>query len=81
MEKDGRFWTTDIDAQPRVDIFNVPRSPLLRQGGEYVPGTVSIRVEETPESIEARLKENFPLYRVASWGRKLLGLSGVEDEV
>ncbi|MCA9342460.1 hypothetical protein KC950_00385 [Candidatus Saccharibacteria bacterium] len=81
MEKDGRFWPTDVDLRPRVTRFHVPRSPIGVSSDEYIPGSTTFEITESTYQIEDRLREQFPLYKIASWGRELLHLSGKQNEV
>lgn len=70
-EKDGRFWPTDIDKTPKVARFHVPSSTLTAD--TRVSESSGIEITETSEAITGRLKEDFPLYRLAKWGRGILG--------
>ena len=80
MEKTGKFWPHEEDRQPRTSNFHVPRSALSASETDYVPGTIAVSVIETPERVQDRLEEQFPLYRVAHKLGRLVGRGG-EHEV
>lgn len=80
MEKAGTIWPQAADREPRTANFWVPRSPLTASGEELMIGSVCVEVVETPERVEERLTEQFPLYRVAQRLGRLIG-RGVTHEV
>lgn len=80
MEKVGRFWPQDEDREPRTSNFHVPCSALTTADADYVPGSVMVSVTETPERVQDRLGEQFPLYRVAQAAGRLIG-RGESNEV
>jgi len=75
MQKKGKWWPTDNDKQPTVSVFHVPRSTLTSPQAEYIPGQQGITITETHAHVEERLKDTFPLYRIAAYGRKILNIT------
>jgi hypothetical protein len=81
MEKDGKIWPTELDRHERSTRIHVAISQPEGQPYSVYAGTVSCVVVESEEQVEARLERNFPLYRLAQYGRRLLGLAGGGDEI
>ncbi len=78
MQHEGKLWPSVNDRQPKRANYHVPRSPLGAE--EYVPGSAKFTVTEKPVDRETRLKRQFPLYRLAKFGQKLMR-HGAEHEV
>lgn len=72
FEKSGRYWPNEADRQPLVSRFWVPRSSLFADEKDYIAGTVDITIVERTEDVEDRLKDSFPAYKLAAWGKKVL---------
>lgn len=81
MTKEGRFWPTEQDLTPKTARFWVPRSSLLCTDEDYYLGVSQVIVTETPEDVDDRLKEQFPLYRVKRWGQEIIERVGGVNEV
>ena len=64
-----KVWPTELDQKPRAK-----RTWVRPASGE---GTPSVSVSESPEQIQARLEDNFPIVRAVGFGklvvRKVLG--------
>lgn len=76
MEKTGTFWPHDEDREPRTSNFHVPRSSLSATEADYASGSIMVSVTETPERVQDRLEEQFPLYRVAQQIGRIVGRGG-----
>lgn len=72
-EKTGKFWPKEQDRQPLSVGFWVPRSPLVREDDDkFASGSAHLVVTETPDKIQSRFEAQFPLYRVATFGKRVL---------
>jgi hypothetical protein len=80
MPQEGKIWPTTTDQQPLSAIFHVPRSSLVGDE-QYVSGTTRIHITEEPQQVEARLRQQFPVYRIVKWGGQLIKRSGMHHEV
>ena len=75
MQKEGKWWPTYNDKQPTVSEYDLPLSSLTTPQAEYIPGQQVITITETHAHVEERLKDTFPLYRIAAYGRKILNIT------
>lgn len=63
---EGKFWPTTQDRTPVTVIYHVPTNPLFEQVNPDEPLTRSFNVTESQEAVSERLKDGFPIYRLAS---------------
>ena len=75
MMLEGKIWPTSQEHEPQVARFHVPRSPILASQEEFVAGTTCIVITETGEQVHKRLVQQYPAYRIATWGQRLLGVA------
>lgn len=81
MEKSGRFWPSEIDRQNRTTRLHVAVSQPPEEPYRNDTGIVSYTLVESEEVINARLERDFPLFRFAQWGKRIIGLTGGVNEV
>ena len=79
MWGEGRLWPSEEDRKPLRDTFCVPVSALTAV--EYLPGSAELTVVEQPDSVDERLRAQFPLYRLARFGQRILGMKVGVNEV
>lgn len=73
---EGRFWPTEADRQPYVTRFWVQNGPLIRDEFDVqTPGVSSVVITETFVETSERLNQQFPLYRIAALGKRILGVT------
>ncbi|MDQ3065486.1 MAG: hypothetical protein M3Q36_04435 [bacterium] len=74
MQKEGKLWPADQDRTPRQTRFWDSANPLeLTDHDDSAEDVIRIEIFETPEQIENRLKDQFPIYRATKFGKRVLG--------